>query len=1143
MSQYNFVHLHNHTDYSLLDGASKIRDLVKRAVDLQMPAVAITDHGNMFGVIEFYKECVKNNIKPLIGCECYYAPGRRDNKSSDTEKKYYHMTLLAKDETGYKNLLKLVSRGYTEGFYYKPRIDDEIFCEYSKGIIGLSGCLAGEASQSIIKDDLETARQRLGWFSEVLGKDNFFLEIQYHGLPEQKKSNKALIRFSKELDIPLVATNDTHYLLEKEAEYHEVLLAIGSKSTIKDKNRFKFNSSEYYFKTEEEMLKIFSEVPESLANTFRVAEQCSLDVPLPGPILPDYKVPDGETLTSYLIKLANEGLHRNYETVTPEAQKRLDYELDIINKMNFAGYFLIVWDFIRYARENNIWVGPGRGSGAGSLVAYCLGITNIDPLEYNLFFERFLNPKRVTMPDFDIDFCYERRGEVIDYVNQKYGQDRVSQIVTFSPMKAKGVIRDVARALDIPLQRADQIAKMLPNEPKVKLKTELQSNHDLKNVYENGTADEKQLLNVALLLEEKNRHTSVHASGIVIGREEIVNYVPLCFDPGKKITATQFTMTQLEECGLIKMDFLGLKTLTILRKCVEKLAGDNIIVDLEKITLTDQKTFELMQRGHTKGVFQFESEGMQDILRKAKPTCINDLIALNALYRPGPLKFIDSYIKRKHGQEKVEVRVESIRPVLAETYGIPVYQEQVMEIAKVVADYSLAEADKLRRAMAKKKEKEIETHRQLFIKGAVENGINKDTAEKLFSDLDAFAHYGFNKSHSAAYAILAYQTAYLKANYPAYFMSALLSIEEDTDKVGKYLKELIDLDISILPPDVNKSRLDFMVENNQIRYGLQAIKNVGETASRDIINVRDNQGSFKDIYSFLENVDLRVVNKRVFEHLIKSCALDNFGYTRKWLMDNSDRLFEISSKAQEEKKKGQATLFDIYQTDIQSIQRLQPAENPEEWKPEIKLRFEKELLGLYMSGHPLEKYKSFIQKYTNATSRNLPLIPDKKKVQIVAILFNSREKVGRDERKWGILEFEDLYGDFTVYAFQDEYAQIRDELEEFVPYMINGVLTKKYNEPKVIADKIERLDKVESQFYSEVHVSIKDDHILEEQICRLKQDCVENNGQYKLIIHFSNENGDESVIQADPNLRVCDDVSFFKKLESEYNLVTSVWVE
>jgi len=901
----DFVHLHTHSDFSLLDGAASIEDLVARAKALGMKALALTDHGNMFGSLRFYKECRKEGIKPIVGCEAYLAPDSRHTKSGGEKgARYHHLGLLARDVTGYRNLLKLSSLGYTEGFYYKPRIDEELLARHHEGLIALSGCMGGELPSLILRGETDKARARAAAYRELFGEGGYYLEVQNHGIPEQVMINRELVEISRSTGIPLVAANDVHYVAREDAAAQDILLCIGMNKKVSEGKRLKFEYPEFYFKSGEEMLQALPGLEQALANTVRIAEACDLEIPLPGPLLPHYEVPEGYSLESYLAEVAHRGLERRYPSPAPAVRQRLDYELQVITTMGYTGYFLIVWDFIRFAREHGIPVGAGRGSGAGSLAAYALQITDIDPLKYGLLFERFLNPERVSLPDFDIDFCFERRGEVIDYVVGKYGADRVGQIITFGTLKARAVIRDVARVLDIPYAEADRIAKLIPFGPKMDLTRAMELEPELARISESGEVY-RRLLETSLKLEGLARHASTHAAGIVIGRDELTSYVPLYRDPKTQIITTQYSMDYLEECGLVKMDFLGLKTLTLIRETLTLLSARGVELDITAIPEQDPATFRLLGQGRSTCVFQFESQGMQEVLKRAGPETISDLIALNALYRPGPMEYIDQFVDAKRGRTPIRYPLPELEPILKETYGVIVYQEQVMEIARQVAGFSLGEADILRRAMGKKKHEVMAKQKVKFLRGAAAKGYPTGVAEKIFELLVPFAGYGFNKSHAAAYSLLAYQTAYLKANHPAEFMAANLTNEiTSTDKLAEYIAEARAMGLETLPPDSNLSDRNFTVQAGRIVYGLLGIKNVGTTAVERILEERSRSGPFTGLLDFLERLDLKVVNRKVVETLIACGVFDRLGENRATLAHNLDRLLEAVASSKESRRFG-----------------------------------------------------------------------------------------------------------------------------------------------------------------------------------------------------------------------------------------------
>ncbi|MCG8571781.1 MAG: DNA polymerase III subunit alpha [Spirochaetes bacterium] len=1169
MTKHGFVHLHNHTEYSLLDGMIKIKQMIAKAQQLGMSAVGMTDHGNLFGAIEFYKECKKSGIKPIIGSEYYMTAGSRQEKNDER----FHLVLLAKSYKGYQNLIQLSSNAFIDGFYYKPRIDYELLEKYHDDLICLSACLAGEIPQLILKDQINEAEKKALYFKELFGAQSFFLELQMHGLKEEKKVVQELWNMSKKLKIPMAATNDAHYLNKEDAEAHDILLCINQKKTIADNKRLKFPNDQFYFKSEEEMLRIFDQLPRCLSNTQFIAEQCNIEIELPGPILPEFEVPQGYDKESYLKHITEEGIIQRYGEITPELRDRMDMELGVINRMHFPGYFLVVWDFIKYARDHNIWVGPGRGSGAGSIVAYALGITNINPLKYGLLFERFLNEERVSMPDFDIDFCKERRGEVIEYVNNKYSREKVSQIVTFSKMKAKAVIRDVGRALDIPLARVNQIVKMLPEEnnlPKeikdnaksngslllaltknypVKLNSEDQEKvNAYKTLLTSGTEDEKRLLETSIKLENLTRHTSVHAAGVVIGKEQITNYVPLQVVKDNKkgdMITTQFPGPQLEECGLVKMDFLGLITLTLLRDCLKLLANRGIEIDLDKLPLNDPKVFDLFSAGKTDAVFQFESPGMQKYLKKLQPTCLEDLIAMNALYRPGPMNFIDTYISRKHGEEKVEYDHELMKPILNETYGIMIYQEQVMQIAQILAGYTLGSADILRRAMGKKKEEEMIKHSKIFVDGAAQNNISADVAQTIFDKMKEFANYGFNKSHSAAYAYLAYQSAYLKAHYPVDFMTAVLTSEiNHPDKLLFYINSCRDSDIEILQPDVNHSLIDFSVEDQKIRYGLCGIKGVGDSASANIIETRERCGAFKDFYHFLESIDLRVVNRAVLETLIKSGALDGFAGSRKWMIENLDDAINDAQEHQADLKAGQGNLFaEILETE--EHQQI-PDDIHEEWPEKEKLIMEKEILGFYLTGSPLQKYQSFIRHNCTHNSRTIKDITFngngyevKRNIFICGIIDDARIFTTEDGSNWARLVVYDDYGNYEVNVYKNQFEQFGSLLQQHRILFLKTYCKMSNDRLQIVAESLEDIDIVNENTLSEFHIYLKQYVINKEDFESLKNDLITINGSLSLIFHIKDE-FDNDIVMKVPEYKAPKDEVISNTLQEKYQFIQEI---
>lgn len=966
----SFTHLHVHTEYSLLDGSCKIKELIARAAELGMKNIAITDHGNMYGVIEFYRAARAAGINPVIGCEVYVAPGSRfDREVTKGEGRYNHLVLLAENNVGYSNLIKIVSKGFTEGFYYKPRVDYEVLEKYHEGVIALSACLAGAVATALRYGQYETAKKEAERLYDIFGKDHFYLELQDHGIADQATVNQGLLRMSEELKIPLVATNDVHYITAEDAEPHDILLCIQTQKKVQDEDRMRYEGGQYYLKSEDEMKALFPYAQEALENTSKIAERCHVEIEFGKYKLPKYDVPEGFTADSYLQKLCQDGMKKRYEEITTQLQERLDYELDTIRTMGFVDYFLIVWDFIRYARENGISVGPGRGSAAGSIVAYSLGITSIDPIKYDLLFERFLNPERVTMPDIDIDFCYERRPEVIDYVVRKYGKDHVVQIVTFGTMAARNAIRDVGRVLDLPYNYVDVIAKQIPmpkQGAKVTIKEALQVNPELREIYESDE-QAKNLIDMSMRLEGLPRHTSMHAAGVLISPKPVDEYVPLSKASDGTIT-TQYTMTVLEELGLLKMDFLGLRTLTVIQNAA-KMAGieDDTLLS---IPFDDKEVFDMISAGKTDGVFQLESGGMKSFMTELKPECMEDILAGNALYRPGPMDFIPQYIEGKNNRDSIVYDCPQLEPILAPTYGCIVYQEQVMQIVRSLAGYSFGRSDLVRRAMAKKKEKVMEAERQNFVygnkaegvKGCIANGISEEVANKIYNEMIDFAKYAFNKSHAAAYAVVSYQTAYLKCHYPIEFMAALMtSVRDNTSKVIHYTMNCKELGIPMLSPDINEGYSDFSVADGGIRFGMSAIKGIGVNVIERIVAERKSGGAYTSLQNFLERLDSGEVNKHVVENLIKSGAMDSLPGNRHQKVIAYANIMDAVSKDRRNNMAGQVSLFDLGDEGFAKAKQY-PLPNVEEFPKEELLTYEKEVMGIYVSGHPLEEYVALMKK-------------------------------------------------------------------------------------------------------------------------------------------------------------------------------------
>ncbi len=1056
-----------------------------------MPAIAMTDHGNMFGAVDFYQKAREHGIKPIIGCEVYIAPKSRFEKTTleglqDTS---YHLILLARNSTGYKNLSKLVSKAFFEGFYYKPRIDKELLSQHSEGLLALSSCLKGEIPRLINAGKMEDAADAASFYKEVMGKENYYFEIQDHGIEEQKEATKGLIELGKKLSIPLVATNDSHYLEQKDARAHEILLCIQTGKTLVDEKRMKFSSDQFYFKSPEEMKYLFHELPESISNTLKIAEHCNFEMDFDKSHLPHYDVPSDSTLDSFWDKLAMHGLKNRLQkgqlllvdkekgqTVKNEIvalyDERLEEELGMLKKMKFSGYFLIVWDFIDYAKKHHIPVGPGRGSAAGSLVAYSLGITDIDPLKYGLLFERFLNPERVSMPDIDIDFCMNKREQVIDYVTKKYGKDNVSQIITFGSMNARGVVRDVGRVFNMPYSEVDRIAKLIPNRINITLDEAIKEEPKLKELQAKND-QVKEMLNIAMTLEGLPRHASTHAAGVVISPKPLTEFLPLYKGTNDEVV-TQFAMGNIEKLGLLKMDFLGLKTLTVIELTSKKIEGDDF--DIGKIPLDDEKTFALLASAKTLGVFQLESRGMRDLLRKMKPEYFEDVIALLALYRPGPLNsgMVDDYVKRKHGTLPEKYELPQMKPILHETQGVILYQEQVMKLASVLAGFSLGAADLLRRAMGKKKPEVMMELKEKFVSGAMKNKIPKAKAEKIFGLIEHFAGYGFNKSHSAAYAMIAYQTAYLKAHYPMEFLASLLTCDMDnTDKVILYINECREMDIQILPPDVNESFKDFTVVQNSIRFGLAAVKNVGQRAIETVLAARDEKGKFNSFHDFCQGVDQRSVNKRVIESLIKCGAFDSINAKRWELMEELPGVIESAQQMQKDRTSGQKGLFgfdELYESAVKTGTKenvIAP------WKESEMLSYEKETLGFYITGHPLASHKKLLDTFTNCNSQNISEVRNGRQISIGGIVVKVRTQVTKKGNLMAFFTLEDLSGFVEVIVFPDIFKEAEPLLSADDPIFVKGNIDSGTDTVKIIAKDILPLSKAAENWTGRVQINLQ----------------------------------------------------------------------
>ena len=1067
----SFAHLHVHTEFSLLDGSNKIKEYVSRVKELGMNSAAITDHGVMYGVIDFYREAKKQGINPILGCEVYVAPNSRfDREITGGDDRYYHLVLLAENEEGYANLTKIVSKGFVEGYYYKPRVDKELLRKYHKGIIALSACLAGEVARFLTKGLYEEAKKTALEYQEIFGEGNFFLELQDHGIPEQGLVNQQLFKMSEETGIELVATNDIHYTYAEDAKPHDILLCIQTGKKLSDENRMRYDGGQYYVKSEEEMLRLFPYAKQALENTQKIADRCHVEIEFGVTKLPKYDVPDGYTSWEYLQKLCYEGLEKRYGDPSEELKDRLSYELETIHQMGYVDYFLIVWDFIKYAKDHGISVGPGRGSAAGSIVSYCLEITTIDPIRYQLLFERFLNPERVSMPDIDVDFCYERRQEVIDYVTRKYGKDCVAQIVTFGTLAARGVIRDVGRVMDLPYAYVDSISKMIPQELGITIDKALKMNPDLKKLYDTDETVTN-LIDMAKRLEGLPRHCSMHAAGVVICQKPVDEYVPLSRAADGTIT-TQFIMTTLEELGLLKMDFLGLRTLTVIQNAVLLARRKQPELNINQIDYNDQKVLDYIGTGKTDGVFQLESAGMKGFMKELKPHNLEDVIAGISLYRPGPMDFIPQYIRGKNDSSSITYDCPQLEPILAPTYGCIVYQEQVMQIVRDLAGYSLGRSDLLRRAMSKKKAAVMEKERKIFIygdeetgvPGCIKNGIDEQTANKIYDEMIDFAKYAFNKSHAAAYAVVSYQTAWLKYYFPVEYMAALMtSVIDNPSKVSEYIYACRQMNIKILPPDINKGEANFSVDGGDIRYGLAAIKSIGRPVIKAIVEDREELGVFQNLEDFITRLSAKnILNKRTIENLIKAGALDTLGGTRKQFMSIYVQIVDHVTQEKKNSMVGQMTLFDLVSEDQKEEFQIRMPDVGE-YSKETLLAFEKEVLGIYVSGHPLEAYEEKWKKSISATTADFQLdeetghtkVHDGAKEIIGGMITEKTIKHTKTNQMMAFITIEDLLGTVEVVVFPRDYEKNRDYLEVDSKVFVRGRVSEEDDKPsKLICEKI-----------------------------------------------------------------------------------------
>jgi DNA polymerase-3 subunit alpha len=1187
----SFVHLHNHSDHSLLDGAASVKSMVARAKALGMPGLAITDHGNLFGALKFYKECKAAGINPIVGCEFYVAGSSRFEKAgTENGNKYYHLVLLARNAEGWANLRVLASRAYTEGFYYKPRIDDELLRAHASGLICSTACIAGEVPQYVLSGKEDQAERKALEYRELFGKEHFFLELQDHGMDEERRVNRALVAIARKHGIPTIATNDMHYLEREDAKAHDALLCIGTNRKLADRDRMRFPGDEFYMKSPDEMAALFSEVPEAIKNTLLVNEMVSLDMSLPGPLLPEFEIPaefssmDGgeverevESVAAYLRGLSDEmvskphpkygkapsselapgqramvearlaapvsryfihasydGMRKRYPDADSATIERLVYELGTIILMDFVGYFLIVADFINWAKDHGIPVGPGRGSGAGSIVAYSLRITDIDPLRYHLLFERFLNLERVSMPDFDVDFCFERRGEVIEYVTKRYGADRVGQIITFGTLKAKAVIKDVARAMDIPFDEANEIAKLVPEDPKMTLEKAFAEEPKLAEL----ASQEKyrELFAIARKLENKNRHASFHAAGIVIGKTSLTDYVPLYRDPKTGQVATQYTMDQLEECGLVKMDFLGLKTLTLIKNTIDLVRARGVEIDEERIPDDDRRTYELLGEGKSTSVFQFESSGMQGILKQAKPNRMEDLIALNALYRPGPMAYIPQFIDCKQGRQKISYPDKRLEPVLKETYGVIVYQEQVMQVAQIIAGYSLGQADLLRRAMGKKKPEVLAKERVPFVAGAERLGYSADDANRIYDILVPFAEYGFNKSHAAAYSVVAYRTAYLKANYPAEFMAANLTNEiTNPDKLSEYIAEARSMRIELLPPDVNRSEAYFTVSEGRIVYGLLGIKGVGDALAREIVARRAAGGPFKDPIDFLERLGAGALNKKTLESLALAGCFDSLGKSRGEVIANLERAVAYVQEKERSRAYGQASLFD--DSDEKEYPDFEWNEGAPYERSEL-LRLEKELLGFYFSGHPMDEWKAVWERSADLDlSRPERASPDRL-YTVVGLLREFREIVTKAGKRMAFGVIEDFVGRMEIVVFASTLELAREKFVVDQVVCLRGKVDLSRANPSLKVEELPEPAALREKSWREVHIKVESASGADEDLYELRDLLFKHRGQCGVFLHVR-KSGKDVVVRAHAQVNCSGTDAMMRELASTRGVAES----
>ncbi|PIQ82872.1 MAG: DNA polymerase III subunit alpha [Candidatus Omnitrophica bacterium CG11_big_fil_rev_8_21_14_0_20_64_10] len=1129
----DFVHLHVHSEFSLLDGACRLPELAAAAKRHGMPALALTDHGNLFGAIPFYQACLKEGVNPIIGVEAYISPGSRQDRGTSKEipEASFHLILLAKNRTGYQNLLKLISLANLEGFYYKPRIDKEILAQHSEGLICLSSCLQGEVSYWLARGEAKRAEQAAGELAALFPKGDFYLEIQDHGIPEQRKIIVPMVQLAQKLDLGLIATNDMHYLEKRHARSHECLLCIQTGTNLDDPNRFHFDTDEFYFKSPDQMKKLFTEVPQAVLNTRQVAEKVKLELEFGKLHLPNFTPPEGKSQQGYLKELVAEGVKRRYPKAGPEVAERVERELKVITQAGFTSYFLIMWDVIRFAKSKGIPVGPGRGSAAGSVVSYCLGITDLDPIQHKLIFERFLNPDRISMPDIDIDYCYERRPEVLDYVNNKYGRGNVAQVITFGTMQAKAVVRDVARSLGFTYGEGDRIAKLIPFELGMTLQKALAASPELKRVMESDSKV-KRLFEISQDLEGLTRHASTHAAGVVIADGDLTDYVPLFKSSENQIT-TGYSMEALEKIGLLKMDFLGLRTLTVIEEAGQLIgAGSGKPFDIKAIALDDAKTYEMLARAEATGVFQMESSGMRDLLRRLKPEHFEDLVALVALFRPGPIGsgMLDDFIRRRHGEIQVKYEHPDLEPVLKDTYGTILFQEQVMQIAHVLAGFTLAQGDTLRKAMGKKIPQVMAKAREDFILGCVRNRVSKRLAETIFEKIEYFAGYAFNRSHSAAYALIAYQTAYLKANYPVEFMTALLTSERgNTDKVALYVNEARRMGIEVLPPDVNSSFARFTVDQGRIRFGLTAIKNVGEKAIESIVEARQEAGPFKSLVDFCQRVDNRLNNRKVMESLIKCGAFDSLKAHRAQWMAVLDRALELAASRGREKGAGQLSFFDVFGDASPAAEGLTLPE-VEEWPAGQLLAYEKSLLGFYLTGHPLDRYQGLFQLMRPVRIEELANLPDGKEVTVAGLLAKTKlTTTKRTNERMAILTLEDFSGAVEALVFPQVFPKVEGALSADGVVWLSARLSLREDQPKLLVEGMAGIEEALTDRAERLKIRLAPD-MPKENLKQLKDLLARHNGPLPVDLFLGEGEKKSARVAVGSALHITPSVEFFSEL-------------